>query len=204
MSDERRLTPRGQERRDQIIAFATARFASHGYHPTSVADIVDGLGVGKGVFYWYFDSKETLFSEILRSAQTDLRRRQLAASASVEDPVARLGAALRESVAWSAEHRELATLFDFALTDERFAPLIQAGRAALVYDAATAIRREARTGRLGADDPELAAYAIFGVATILTAEFLHRRDGDPDAIADAVVTFCLRGIGAATPPRPVE
>ena len=72
------------------------------------------------------------------------------------------------------------------------------------HDAATAIRRAARTGRLGADDPELAAYAIFGVATILTAEFLHRRDGDPDAIADAVVTFCLRGIGAATPPRPVE
>ena len=56
MPDERRLTPRGQERRDQIIAFATARFASHGYHPTSVADIVDGLGVGNGVFYWYFDS----------------------------------------------------------------------------------------------------------------------------------------------------
>jgi AcrR family transcriptional regulator len=28
-------------------------FASEGFHATSVAKLVDGLGVGKGVFYWY-------------------------------------------------------------------------------------------------------------------------------------------------------
>ena len=38
---ERRLTPRGAERRAQLIAYATERFAADGYHPTSVADIVD-------------------------------------------------------------------------------------------------------------------------------------------------------------------
>ncbi|MBW3557793.1 MAG: TetR/AcrR family transcriptional regulator, partial [Actinobacteria bacterium] len=36
--------------------FAAHRFADHGYHPTSVAEIVQGMGVGKGVFYWYFSS----------------------------------------------------------------------------------------------------------------------------------------------------
>src|SRR3546814_263494 len=35
------------------MAFATSRFAEQGYHPTSVSEIVAGLGVGKGVFYWY-------------------------------------------------------------------------------------------------------------------------------------------------------
>ena len=49
--------------------YAATRFAENGYHPTSVAEIVQGLGVGKGVFYWYFDSKEELFLEILREAQ---------------------------------------------------------------------------------------------------------------------------------------
>ncbi len=53
------------------MAFAASRFAEQGYHPTSVSEIVSGLGVGKGVFYWYFDSKEQLFLEILRDAQTD-------------------------------------------------------------------------------------------------------------------------------------
>ena len=51
---------------------AAHRFAANGYHPTSVAEIVDGMGVGKGVFYWYFSSKEELFGEILRDAQHDL------------------------------------------------------------------------------------------------------------------------------------
>ncbi len=48
----RQLTPRGVERRKQLLAFAVELFASQGYHPTSVSQIVAGLGVGKGVFYW--------------------------------------------------------------------------------------------------------------------------------------------------------
>ena len=86
----RRLTQRGRERRRQLMDFATTRFAENGYHPTSVAEIVTGLGVGKGVFYWYFQSKEELFLEILREAQTDLRRSQQQAITDVDDPVRRI------------------------------------------------------------------------------------------------------------------
>ena len=53
---------------------AARKFAENGFHPTSVAEIVAGVGVGKGVFYWYFDSKDQLFLEILHDAQQDLRR----------------------------------------------------------------------------------------------------------------------------------
>ncbi|MCB1031978.1 MAG: helix-turn-helix transcriptional regulator, partial [Acidimicrobiales bacterium] len=73
---ERKLTQRGEERRGQLMAFAAKRFAENGFHPTSVADITEGLGVGKGVFYWYFSSKEELLRAILADAQRDLRRQQ--------------------------------------------------------------------------------------------------------------------------------
>ncbi|HEV7887024.1 MAG TPA: helix-turn-helix domain-containing protein, partial [Acidimicrobiales bacterium] len=72
----RRLTSRGKERRRQLMDHATQLFADNGYHPTSVAEIVQGLGVGKGVFYWYFSSKEELLGEILRDAHLQLRRCQ--------------------------------------------------------------------------------------------------------------------------------
>ncbi len=72
----RKLTARGKARRAELMGFAAQRFAASGYDPTSVADVVSGLGVGKGVFYWYFSSKEELFVEILREAQHNLRRRQ--------------------------------------------------------------------------------------------------------------------------------
>ncbi|MBV8961288.1 MAG: helix-turn-helix transcriptional regulator, partial [Actinobacteria bacterium] len=71
---QRRLTQRGRERRAQLMEYAAQRFAEKGYHPTSVAEIVQGMEVGKGVFYWYFSSKEELFLEILKDAQTSLRR----------------------------------------------------------------------------------------------------------------------------------
>jgi len=73
------------------MEFSTRRFAENGYHPTSVAEIVQGLGVGKGVFYWYFRSKEELFLEILHDAQRQLRRRQQIAIGDEPDPVKRIG-----------------------------------------------------------------------------------------------------------------
>ena len=66
--------------------FATTRFAENGFHPTSVAEITEGLGVGKGVFYWYFDSKDELLRAILADAQLDLRRRQRAVLATSSTP----------------------------------------------------------------------------------------------------------------------
>src|SRR5213593_4133859 len=103
--ERRELTPRGKERRQQLMAYAAARFAEGGFHPTSVAEIVSGLGVGKGVFYWYFDSKDE---------QQGLRRAQQHAIADEPDPMRRIELGIRASMQWFGENRHLANLFQFA------------------------------------------------------------------------------------------
>src|SRR5947207_4041201 len=123
----RRLTPRGEDRRSQLMDFAARRFAENGYHPTSVAEIVQGIGVGKGVFYWYFRSKEELLGEILRQAQRDMRRRQQQAMGDETDPVRRIELGIRGTMQWVDENRHLSTLFQFASTEERFAPAMRRG-----------------------------------------------------------------------------
>ena len=40
-------------------------FAQAGFHATSVDDIVKQTGVSKGTFYWYFETKEQVFVQIL-------------------------------------------------------------------------------------------------------------------------------------------
>ena len=40
-------------------------FAEGGFHETTVDDICKQAGVSKGAFYWYFESKEQVFVEIL-------------------------------------------------------------------------------------------------------------------------------------------
>lgn len=195
----RRLTPRGQERREQILEYATTRFATDGYHPTSVADIVAGLGVGKGVFYWYFESKEELFIEILRRALNDLRRRQLRAIDGVDDPLVRLELGIRAGVLWMAEHSELRRLVEFARTEETFARAMKVGQAVAVADAVIYLQDAINSGCIPDRDPEALAHGILGVTNQLTMVLIDQERRDPEEVADLVVAICRDGFAGVDP-----
>jgi len=179
------------------MTFAASRFAENGFHPTSVAEIVEGLGVGKGVFYWYFDTKEDLFRAILADAQLDLRRRQQAALDTADTPVARIEQGIRASIEWSLEHAELFRLFQFAATDERFSAGLAKGQRTAVRDAARQIREAIDAGAIAPADPEVLAHAMLGVSSHLVQMILQgvlSADGAAlDAIIDTTVGFCLYG-----------
>lgn len=176
------------------MAYAVKRFAEQGYHPTSVSEIVAGLGVGKGVFYWYFDSKEQLFLEILRDAQTDLRRKQQQAIADEPDPVRRIELGLRASMAWSEAHREHNTLIQFAATEAAFADAIKRGQDIAVADVVKHVKEAIAEGRVRDADPDVLAHAMVGAAGHLTRIFIHERGEAAEAVADSCVAFCLEGL----------
>jgi AcrR family transcriptional regulator len=48
----------------KIVEQSIQLFQSKGFSETSIQDIVDALGVTKGTFYYYFDSKEQLLMDI--------------------------------------------------------------------------------------------------------------------------------------------
>ncbi len=174
--------------------YAARRFAENGYHPTSVAEIVEGLGVGKGVFYWYFSSKEELFLEILRDAQFGMRRSQDAAIGDESDPVRRIEVGIRASIDWLWSNRHLLTLFQFAATEDRFSPELRRGGDVALSDVARHVKEGIVAGRIRDADPEMIAQAIVGVTNTLARRFLFGRGEAPDSVADAAVAFCLEGI----------
>lgn len=173
---------------------AARLFSEQGYHPTSVADIVAALGVGKGVFYWYFPSKDELLVEILRSAHQDLRRRQQAAIGDEPDPVRRIELGIRASMEWFAEHRGSFNLFQFAATDERFAPVLRGNQEVAIADAVRHVKDGIVEGRIADQDPEVLAQAVVGVTERLAQAYLLERDEPVERVADAAVAFCLRGL----------
>lgn len=193
----RRLTARGKQRRSQLIAYATRRFAEDGFHPTSVADIVDGVGVGKGVFYWYFSSKDELFVEILRTAQKDLRRTQMKAITGIEDPVRRIEEGIRTGALWMADNPDLRRLFEFARTDEAFAKVMRRGQRQLVADAVSHLRAAIDCGAIPDRDPEALAHGILGVTNQLTMVYIDAACRDPEEIAELVVTICRSGFAGS-------
>lgn len=197
-ADAHRLTPRGRERRRQLMDFAAHAFAEGGYHPTSVAEIVSGMGVGKGVFYWYFSSKEELLLEIIRDAQTELRRAQQAAIGDEQDPLRRIELGIRASMKWLADRRHLSTLFQFAASEERFAPVIRQGNDVAAADVARHVKDAIAEGRVVDADPEVVTHAVLGVTNTLARRFVVERGDDPEVVADAAVAFCLDGLIGAS------
>jgi AcrR family transcriptional regulator len=199
----RRLTTRGKQRRRQLLEFATNRFAENGYHPTSVAEIVQGLGVGKGVFYWYFDSKEQLFLEILRDAQQDLRRTQQLAIGDVTDPVVRIEQGMHATIRWSADHPEYYKLTQFAVTEERFLPALRKGQEIAAKDAMRHIRDGIELGVIRDTDPLYIAHSILGMTAQLVRVFVHEQQVPADKVADEAVALILDGILTGTRTRAV-
>ena len=174
--------------------YATSRFAENGFHPTSVAEITEGLGVGKGVFYWYFDSKDDLLRAILADAQLDLRRRQRAAISGASTPTERIERGIRASMEWSIEHRDYFRLFQFAATDDRFRSGLRKGEQVAVRDAAKQVSEAIAAGAVAPGDPVLLSHALLGVHTHLV-HLVH--DGvieATDEVVDAAVRFCLHGL----------
>jgi AcrR family transcriptional regulator len=190
----RRLTSRGKERRRQLMDHATRLFAEQGYHPTSVAEIVQGLGVGQGVFYWYFQSKEELLVEILREAQHGLRRAQHVAIGDETDPVQRIELGIRASLQWLADNRRLITLFQFAATEERFAPTLRRGQEVAIADVVPHVKEGIVAGRIRDADPLVLTHAILGVTNHLARAFVVERNEPWADVADAAVAFCLGGL----------
>lgn len=61
----RQRLPRA-ERREAILAGATAAFAAAGYPSTSMLDVARASGITPLLLYRHFDSKEQLYREVLR------------------------------------------------------------------------------------------------------------------------------------------
>jgi AcrR family transcriptional regulator len=193
----RNLTPRGQDRRQQLLSCAARLFAERGYHPTSVADIVESLGVGKGVFYWYFSSKEELLTELLKSSHQSLRRRQQAAIGDEPDPVRRIELGIRATLEWFRDHRDYFSIIQFAAADETFAPVLRRNREVALADTIRHLKDAIVEGRIPDADPEALAHSIYGVLDQLTRRYLVDHDEPVERVAEAAVSFCLGGLRGA-------
>jgi AcrR family transcriptional regulator len=190
----RKLTQRGKDRRLQLMEHAAKLFAERGYHPTSVADIVESLGVGKGVFYWYFSSKEELLSEILRESHQALRRRQQQAIGDEPNPVVRIELGIRASIEWFLEHRKSFTLFQFAASDERFAPVLRRNHDVAIADTVRHIKEAIVDGLIADQNPEMLAESMVGAINQLTQTYVFERSEPVDRTSEAAVAFCLHGL----------
>lgn len=195
--NERRLTERGTKRREQVMEAAARLFAEQGYHGTTVGDICDELGVGKGVFYWYFHSKEELFKELISSTLYRLRRAQEVAIEDIDDPVERLARGIRASIEFFRNAPGHLTLIRIAARYEEFARLVHHGQEVVVADTAMHIKEGMAAGEIRHGHAELMAHGLLGAIFHFVETYFgsEKRAGENGGnLVDEAVVFCLKGL----------
>lgn len=200
MATQRRLTDQGRERKQQLLDAAADLFATRGYGATRVVDICQQAGVAKGLFYWYFDSKEALLTELVRSMRQKLRRTQAAAMEGVDGPIDRLRRGTEASVLFMAEHRSYFALLEMERTDVRMAPVLREGGEVYSRDVARLIREAQEIGSIPDDvDADLASLGVLATVSSFGQYVRSGRLEMPvDDLAHFVGDWVVRALGALT------
>ncbi len=104
-----------QRHRSEIMAAAEKVFSGKGYHDTSIQDIARVAEFSVGTLYNFFESKEALFSSILKKGLGELSSELETGLQGVECPVQKIKVVIANHLSVAEKHRSLIRLlFDFA------------------------------------------------------------------------------------------
>jgi AcrR family transcriptional regulator len=188
---ERRLTSQGVERKEQLLDAAARLFADRGYAQTRIVDICREAGVAKGLFYWYFDTKEQVFRDLAAELRLRLRRAQAAGMDPAADPLVQLRQGSEASVRFMAAHAQSFALIAVENVDREFVEDIRLGTEVHADDTQRIVRAGIDAGLIRDEDPRLLAYSV--LATV--GWFAHwHRTGRLDTDVDGLAAFVGRQV----------
>ncbi len=200
MSDARRHTEQGEERKQQLLAAAEQLFTERGYGATRISDICAAAGVAKGLFYWYFPTKESLFAELVRTMRLALRRAQAAAMQPDADPVTRIRQGAEASVRFMAEHQPYFALLDVERTDDAMADVLKEGSDVYARDVRRLVAEAQAQGLVPDADPAFYAVGVMGaVSSFSHAHRMGRVQMPIDELAQLVGDWVTRALTGRAP-----
>ncbi len=196
-------------RRQDILAAAKRVFAERGYHATTIADIARAAGLSYGSIYWYYESKETLFHELMSAEAAALRAHinaAVAATPRAAGPAGAFRSAVRATIEFYDEDRELVMLLfrDAFALGKSFEEHLSHIQGTFVDDTERLVVTLQRQGYLDDGPSRLIAFAM----TSLIGQLAHRRlktdDGlSAEALSDFLVDLLLHGLVASVGSNPV-
>lgn len=111
MDDVSRRERKKAQTRKALLEVALNLIAERGIYATRVEDITERIDLGKGAFYNYFSSKDTLVAELVAQGVEILCREHLGAVASLERTEERIAAVVQGHAAFFAAHPVFVVLF---------------------------------------------------------------------------------------------
>jgi len=194
-------------RRDEILAAAETCFARHGFHQTTILDVIRESGLSAGCIYSHFANKEDLIQAIgeRRHARDGAL---LAIEDGAADPLKTLRAIARASLADLESEQGLRSrrvalqLWAEALRDEVIHEQVTRGVRTPIAHFVELLRHAQRLGQIDAAvDPHTTARTM---VAMFQGFVLQRLWGEPFPLSEAMSAFDGFLAGIAAKPRPVR
>ena len=195
-NDKTPRTARGLKTRSKILDAARVEFGKNGFGETSIVGITRRAKVALGTFYTYFDSKEALFSALVRDMSGQVGEAVAPALVDAEDALDVERRALAAFLDFARDHREVYRIIDeaefvdpegfrahYEAIAKRIADRLHAGELA---GEVTATR--------DATEREVRAWALMGMNVFLGLRFSVWGSADPAQVAADANRLIAKGI----------
>ncbi|MEN8705190.1 MAG: TetR/AcrR family transcriptional regulator [Nocardioides marinisabuli] len=202
-------TKRGTATRKAIIDAAEHVFAEHGYADASITRITERAGVAQGTFYLYFDSKLTVFEELVEDLNRRVRHAMSEGSAGATTRLEGERAGFRAFFAFTAEHP---ALYRVVREAEFVSPrALKLHYTRIVEGYIANLERAREVGDVGEIDPEVVAWVLMGIGEMVGMRWVLWGDEPgrtlgpgatatvPDHVFEQVMAFIERALAAGHP-----
>ncbi len=163
-----RVVKQHSERRAEILASATKMVYTKGFDQMTIQDILDDLGISKGAFYHYFDSKQSLLTAMI-DGMTDQAVQVLTpiVEDSSLDAVTKMNRYFSQAANWKvAQKAFFLSLMRVWYDDDNIIvrnKVIHAMLGSIGPMVAAIIRQGVAEGSMNASHPDQAAEIILGI-----------------------------------------
>ena len=196
-------TQQREDTRRKILESAAKVFSEKGFYGSVVDDIVKASGTSKGAVYFYFESKEQIFSSLVEEyAATVAQQIQLAVHRS-RGLVAQVEATVATLIRTFQANRRLAkiVLVDWVAAGGEFQGKRIALKLMLVEVLRGYLDRAVQDGKIVQQDTELAAYVWIGAVTEIVVRWLNTGTPHPlDEVLAPLTRLLLSSVGFTPSP----
>ena len=189
-----------ERRRKDILASSLRVFSEQGYWNTSITDLVRAAGVARGTFYLYFESKSSIFLELLTDLLSTLRGAVSGVDTARDDSLEEQVVAVVARVLETLQHNRPLTRIVFreavGLDAEVEAQLDAFDRELRGYLENTIAIGQAMGWLRQEMDRTIMATSVLGAVREAVLVYVVRGQEDVEVrkIAEQIVAFSLRGM----------
>src|SRR5579885_1834643 len=190
----RRLSARAVATREKLLEAAEKEFAERGYHGTGVAAIALRAGLAQGTLYIYFQSKDEIFTTLVRYIGMRLRKQTAAALGRGTTRLDGERRALEAFLSFVQQHPGTYRIIqELQFVDEK---LYREYYRTFVRSYARSMDRAVRDGQLSPGGNEARAWSMIGIAHFLGLNHCQWDKKMPGpAVMRDVMHFVTHGMG---------